>query len=219
MKLDPSAMAEKSKDAEYFTPGSQVRILLNNDTEIFGEVVGFEHETRFLWIKRPVVGQHERYDLTFVNMELVANMEQREDNQIVPDPLPYVPIARVNNRLRVNVAEFRRQKLYVGENVSPEGQLLMDSIAKTIGEVRWQNDKIVVMECVMVEPPYTINEVHLIPGKESSHNNTTLAHIRKIVEKHQQDERSRLAHTQNNTRRSTSPSPSPAPSSSSTSSA
>ncbi|KAL8613331.1 hypothetical protein ACOMHN_052571 [Nucella lapillus] len=211
-------MAEKSKEADYFTPGSQVRVETMTGLHVQGEVVGFDEETLFLFLKRPMPGQHERSDLTFINTKLLKKVENvGEDVAVVPPPLPYVPIPKVTSRMRANVLELKRQKNYVGENVSAEGQMLMDSISKTISEVKWDNDVIVVMESVVITPPYTVNQLRIIPGKENAQNNTTLAHLRKMVEKHQQDERSRLAHSQNNTRRSTSPSP--APSSSSTSSA
>ena len=69
--------------------------------------------------------------------------------------------------------------------VSPEGQRLFVAINKTLDEVSWDNEDIVVMRNVRISPPYT---VECVRGDTAAVN-----HVRKIVLKHQLDSASTSA--------------------------
>ena len=60
--------------------------------------------------------------------------------------------------------------------VSPEGQRLFTAINKTIDEISWDKEEIVVMNKVRISPPYTVDSVK---GDIAASN-----HVKKIVEKH-----------------------------------
>lgn len=69
--------------------------------------------------------------------------------------------------------------------VSPEGQRLFAAIKKTIEEVTWQGEKIIVMEKVCISSPYTPQTVR--PLNQHTSEKKAIEHVRKIVEKHIQD--------------------------------
>lgn len=49
-----------------------------------------------------------------------------------------------------------------------------------INDVRWEKDKIVVMESVIIMPPYTVDHCQII-GKVTQQTQSTLSHLRKVV--------------------------------------
>ncbi|KAK7488338.1 hypothetical protein BaRGS_00020497 [Batillaria attramentaria] len=197
-------MADNS--SEYFTIGSQVRVTTCHNVEMKGEVVAFDVQTKFLLIKSPSVGRHNTFDMKAINLDMVSELSVLSEPTTPPPPLGNLNMARVQTRLRQNMEEKKRQLNYVGVDVTPEGQRLMNSISKTIQDVRWDTQNIVVMDAVVITPPYRLEDCKML--KENS-NSQTLAHIRKIMEKHQRDETSRQAQPQNDSRKSMSPSPAP----------
>uniref|UniRef100_A0AAQ4S6Q4 Tetratricopeptide repeat, ankyrin repeat and coiled-coil containing 2b n=1 Tax=Gasterosteus aculeatus aculeatus TaxID=481459 RepID=A0AAQ4S6Q4_GASAC len=66
------------------------------------------------------------------------------------------------------------------QGVSVDGQQLFQTIHKTIKDCKWQEKNIIVMDDVVISPPY---QVENCKGKEGS----ALSHVRKIVEKHFRD--------------------------------
>ena len=69
--------------------------------------------------------------------------------------------------------------------VSPEGQRLFTAIKKTIEEVTWRGEDIIVMEKVCISKPYTPESVR--PLNQQTTEKKAIDHVRKIVEKHIQD--------------------------------
>ena len=69
--------------------------------------------------------------------------------------------------------------------VSPEGQRLFTAIKKTIEEVSWRAEDIIVMDKVCVSKPYTPDCVKAL--NEKVEEKKAIDHVRKIVEKHIQD--------------------------------
>ncbi|KAM4034935.1 protein LSM12 [Anomaloglossus baeobatrachus] len=72
------------------------------------------------------------------------------------------------------------QAYAISAGVSVDGQQLFQTIHKTIKDCKWQEKNIVVMEDVVISPPY---QVENCKGKEGS----ALSHVRKVVEKHFRD--------------------------------
>ncbi|XP_062894903.1 protein LSM12 homolog A-like isoform X1 [Mobula hypostoma] len=84
------------------------------------------------------------------------------------------------NRARTEKEEKLSQAYAISAGVSPEGQQLFQTIHKTIKECKWQEKSIIVMDEVVIVPPYQAENCR---GKEGS----ALSHVRKIVEKHFRD--------------------------------
>nr|KAF6457336.1 LSM12-like protein [Rousettus aegyptiacus] len=84
------------------------------------------------------------------------------------------------SKARTEKEEKLSQAYAISAGVSLEGQQLFQTIHKTIKDCKWQEKNIVVMEEVVITPPY---QVENCKGKEGS----ALSHVRKIVEKHFRD--------------------------------
>uniref|UniRef100_A0A8C5ITN4 LSM12 homolog n=1 Tax=Junco hyemalis TaxID=40217 RepID=A0A8C5ITN4_JUNHY len=78
------------------------------------------------------------------------------------------------NKARTEKEEKMSQAYAISAGVSLEGQQLFQTIHKTIKDCKWQEKNIVVMEEVVIAPPY---QVENCKGKEGS----ALSHVRKIV--------------------------------------
>ncbi|EHB10736.1 LSM12-like protein [Heterocephalus glaber] len=87
---------------------------------------------------------------------------------------------RLASKARTEKEEKLSQAYAISAGVSLEGQQLFQTIHKTIKDCKWQEKNIVVMEEVVITPPY---QVENCKGKEGS----ALSHVRKIVEKHFRD--------------------------------
>ena len=71
------------------------------------------------------------------------------------------------------------------QGVTPIGQSLYFAIKKTIEDVSWRNQDILVMDKVLVTKPYTADCVKAL--NEKAPEKKAIDHVRKIVEKHIQD--------------------------------
>ncbi|NXG60435.1 LSM12 protein, partial [Hemiprocne comata] len=81
---------------------------------------------------------------------------------------------KLANKARTEKEEKLSQAYAISAGVSLEGQQLFQTIHKTIKDCKWQEKNIVVMEEVVIAPPY---QVENCKGKEGS----ALSHVRKIV--------------------------------------
>uniref|UniRef100_A0A8D0EXW0 LSM12 homolog n=1 Tax=Strix occidentalis caurina TaxID=311401 RepID=A0A8D0EXW0_STROC len=94
---------------------------------------------------------------------------------ILGSSFPSYPLSKqqLANKARTEKEEKMSQAYAISAGVSLEGQQLFQTIHKTIKDCKWQEKNIVVMEEVVIAPPY---QVENCKGKEGS----ALSHVRKI---------------------------------------
>ncbi|KAL4222005.1 protein with role in RNA processing [Mactra antiquata] len=187
---------------EYFSIGSIVACTTCYQQKIQGEVLAFDLGTKMLAIKsQPTSGKHNVHDVKLVNLAFVSEVKvlKEADRDSSPPPLSNLNAQKINARLRQNIEEKKRQVNYIGVGVSPEGQKVFNAIVKTISDVRWDRQNIVVMEEVTIRPPYGLEDCK---GREGS---KALEHVKKIVNKHLKDSESQRSSS--DSRKSHSPSP------------
>uniref|UniRef100_A0A3Q1CRS4 AD domain-containing protein n=1 Tax=Amphiprion ocellaris TaxID=80972 RepID=A0A3Q1CRS4_AMPOC len=113
----------------------------------------------------------------------VANVSHDEPELLLA-PRPLLETLRhpdaLANRARTEKEDKLSQAYAISAGVSVEGQQLFQTIHKTIKDCKWQEKNIIVMDDVVISPPY---QVENCKGKEGS----ALSHVRKIVEKHFRD--------------------------------
>ncbi|KFQ27922.1 Protein LSM12, partial [Mesitornis unicolor] len=116
-------------------------------------------------------GKPNHADILLVNLQYVSEPSP---------PLLFLCPLQLANKARTEKEEKMSQAYAISAGVSLEGQQLFQTIHKTIKDCKWQEKNIVVMEEVVIAPPY---QVENCKGKEGS----ALSHVRKIVEKHFRD--------------------------------
>uniref|UniRef100_A0A8C4KIF8 LSM12 homolog n=1 Tax=Dromaius novaehollandiae TaxID=8790 RepID=A0A8C4KIF8_DRONO len=119
-------------------------------------------------------GKPNHADILLVNLQYVSEVEIINDRTETPPPLASLNVSKLANKARTEKEEKLSQAYAISAGVSLEGQQLFQTIHKTIKDCKWQEKNIVVMEEVVIAPPY---QVENCKGKEGS----ALSHVRKIV--------------------------------------
>ncbi|XP_041365454.1 protein LSM12 homolog [Gigantopelta aegis] len=184
-----------------FSTGSTVSLVTCHKNELSGEVLAFDKATKVLAIKIPASsGKHNLYDVRLVNLQYVSDIKVISEPEGQAPPLTSLNMTRIKSRVRQSLDEKRKQINYVGVGVPEEGQRLFWAIVKTINDVRWDGQKIIVMDEVTIQPPYKVENCI----SQSNESGRALDHVKKIVDKFLQDEAKRGVD-----RGSISPSPAP----------
>ncbi|KAM4691621.1 protein LSM12 [Rhinophrynus dorsalis] len=166
---------------EYFSIGSQVSCRTCQETQLRGEVVAFDYQSKMLALKCPSTsGKPNHADILLLNLHYVSDVEVLNDRTQTPPPLASLNIGKLASRARLEKEEKMSQAYAISAGVSLDGQQLFQTIHKTIKDCKWQEKNIVVMEEVVISPPY---QVENCKGKEGR----ALTHVCKIVEKHFRD--------------------------------
>ncbi|XP_051894620.1 protein LSM12 homolog A [Pristis pectinata] len=167
---------------EYFSVGSQVSCLTCLGQQLHGEVVAFDYQSKMLTLKCPSSsGKPNHNDVLLINLAYVSDVKTINDHTETPPPLASLNVSKLANRARTEKEEKLSQAYAISAGVSPEGQQLFQTIHKTIKDCKWQEKSIIVMEEVVIVPPYQVENCR---GKEGG---SALSHVRKIVEKHFRD--------------------------------
>uniref|UniRef100_A0A8C0FNP4 LSM12 homolog n=1 Tax=Bubo bubo TaxID=30461 RepID=A0A8C0FNP4_BUBBB len=119
-------------------------------------------------------GKPNHADILLVNLQYVSEVEIINDRTETPPPLASLNVSKLANKARTEKEEKMSQAYAISAGVSLEGQQLFQTIHKTIKDCKWQEKNIVVMEEVVIAPPY---QVENCKGKEGS----ALSHVRKIT--------------------------------------
>ncbi|XP_051987203.1 protein LSM12 homolog B [Xyrauchen texanus] len=166
---------------EYFSVGSNVSCLTCLGQRLQGEVVAFDYPSKMLTLKcTPSSGKPNVSDVVLVNLAYVSEVDIINDCAETSPPLASLNFNKLVNRARMEKEDKLSQAYAISAGVSVEGQQLFQTIHKTIKDCKWQEKNIIVMEDVVISPPYQVDNCK---GRESS----ALSHVRKIVEKHFQD--------------------------------
>ncbi|MCJ8746022.1 hypothetical protein PDJAM_G00137010 [Pangasius djambal] len=166
---------------EYFSIGSHVACLTCLGQRLQGEVVAFDYHAKMLTLKCPSSsGKSHLNDVILVNLAYVSKVDTINERSGTPPPLASLNFSKLAGRARAEKEDKLSQACAVSAGVSVEGQQLFQTIHKTIKDCKWQEKNIVVMDDVVIAPPYRADNCR---GKEGS----ALGHVRKIVEKHFRD--------------------------------
>ncbi|CAG8623719.1 hypothetical protein RhiirA5_486922 [Rhizophagus irregularis] len=88
----------------------------------------------------------------------------------------YVPMERIQAREIQAVRETQAALARIGVGVTQKAQDIFDALSKTL-PCRWAKDSIVVLDEVMINPPYDIDDC-----KASQSASGSLAQVRKVLE-------------------------------------
>ncbi|KAK0098240.1 hypothetical protein PV326_010139 [Microctonus aethiopoides] len=171
--------------SDWFSIGSTVACKTCYNKEIEGEVLAFDPQTKML-ILILLLSSHKECpsssgrpsvnDVHIVNLSLVSDVQvKREVSPMATEPPQSLNLQRLNTRVRNQIEEKKRMVKALQAGVSPEGQKLFIAIAKTIQEITWSGQNIVVWDDVTIVPPYKVDNVH---GNIES---KPYLHVRKVL--------------------------------------
>ncbi|KAH3901384.1 related to Protein LSM12 [Saccharomycodes ludwigii] len=121
------------------------------------------------------------FKISFIKSIEFINNTQSSVSYLKKHPLKphYVDLERVKNLLDEQVKITGQRDLFLGKNVTKEGQFIFDKLHKTISEIKWDNrtKDIILLEEVKITPPYKVKNIQAI----AHHNNDSVEFISKIV--------------------------------------
>lgn len=91
-----------------------------------------------------------------------------------------VDLAALQAREEQTIREMKKKDAQKGKGVSKEAQELFDAISRTL-PTRWADTQIVVSDSVLIQAPYTVDNIRAPADKAQAEN-----HVRKIVEHYYQ---------------------------------
>ncbi|KAG0252464.1 hypothetical protein BG011_006950 [Mortierella polycephala] len=116
------------------------------------------------------------------NINNVNNITSNPYSTVLP-AAGYVQLDKIQQREQQAVRDAQAAAARIGVGVSSIGQDIFDALSKTL-PCRWANDQIVVMDEVIIAPPYEPENC-----KANASSSYTLARVKKVLE----GERMRLA--------------------------
>ncbi|XP_051154783.1 protein LSM12-like [Leptopilina boulardi] len=168
---------------DWFSIGSTVACKTCYNKDIEGEVLAFDPQTKMLILKCPSSSNRASLnDVHIVNLSKVSDVHvKREVSPTMSEPPQSLNLNRLNTRVRNQIEEKKRMVKALQAGVSPEGQRLFIAISKTINDIVWSGQNIVVFNTVTIIPPYKVDNVH------SKVDDQAYIHVKKVVEKHMKD--------------------------------
>ncbi|KAK3731519.1 hypothetical protein QZH41_008538 [Actinostola sp. cb2023] len=164
------------RDGKDIPPGSIVACTTNFDETFEGEVMAFDYGTKFVVIKTPSDKGTKKgnSDVRILNISYLKNFEIMKECSVKPTKsLPALDLDKVDKRSKEKINEKMQAVNRVGIDVTPEGQRLFDTLAKQFAELCWSDKNIVVMNIVIIKPPYNTESIFCEGKDENAFNYIT----------------------------------------------
>lgn len=160
--------------------GAIIRCVTCLENIVQGKVIAYDQQTKMLALRSAAFNKPGTYDYSMINVSWCSNLEIINEPNEPPEPLSNLNIQKLERRKKVNIDNKNKEINSLGTNVTPLAQHLYFTILKTLNEVSWDDKDIIVMNSVIIKPPYTDTCCEL---KDSKANNQALEHVKKIVKK------------------------------------
>lgn len=116
--------------------------------------------------------------ITFIkSLEVIGDKPLSSGMKRDPIKPVSVSIKRVENLLREKILQAREDDLIIGKGVTSEGQLVFNTLYKTVPETKWCGKSIVVLDEVEINPPYMIKNIKPLNAQDAK----SLDLVQKIV--------------------------------------
>lgn len=173
-------------DSYAFEPGQQVQCRTRFEQDFRGEVMSFDLNSKILVLKSPAAsGSAANHDLNFLVLDSVSNVEILEEPKGESHDLPSLDTRSINTRQRQALDDRMRLVEAVGNGVSQEGISLYTALAKHYNrpDVVWKDkNKIVVLNAVIISPPYKEADCTGLTNKAHNHAQAVI-YVKQIVRK------------------------------------
>ena len=186
--------AASSSTSLNLTPGSLVEVTLSSSSlntdasipsNIRGVVVAYTSELKALILQLqqgnmpPHQAQSRTGGYTLIPSDQIVSVNVIESSS-GPTPVSSLDSNVVNTKLEAAIRLRQEDSAKIGKNVSEFAQQLFFSLAKTL-PCRWDNQTIVVMDNILIAPPYTAESCSILTGDNKS---PALERIKSIVANH-----------------------------------
>ncbi|KAI8332584.1 anticodon-binding domain-containing protein [Chlamydoabsidia padenii] len=189
----PSSIMNNKKSLEWLI-GRRIKVKTTLNEEIEGLIYTYDRITNCIALDCSTGSRHSRKSLSFRILKIghikeIMTVTSDEASAPLQDPAvahtsklsSYLPVTHVHlDRLVAREAnttkEVRQQVAKLGVGVTEEVQAIFDALAKTL-PCRWSNDSIIVMDEVIITPPYDVENC-----KANSSSAAFLPRVKKVLE-------------------------------------
>eukprot|EP01130_Rhizamoeba_saxonica_P009478 TRINITY_DN3855_c0_g4_i1.p1 TRINITY_DN3855_c0_g4~~TRINITY_DN3855_c0_g4_i1.p1 ORF type:complete len:165 (+),score=29.95 TRINITY_DN3855_c0_g4_i1:30-524(+) len=158
--------------------GDYVRITTPSQS-VEGLVYAIENQPPLLILQTPS-GSQSSFGYQVISREFIESWNKL-DNQpgySLIELLPCDPVAaRKRETEEIRLAQKAASK--IGRNVTRETQELFNAVSSIYDKTRWDGNSIVVMDDILITPPYTVDDCQLL-----AKNDYLFKSVRHIVEKY-----------------------------------
>ncbi|ORZ15728.1 anticodon-binding domain-domain-containing protein [Absidia repens] len=190
----PSSIGLNSKKSLEWLIGRRIKVKTTLDEEFEGLIYTYDRITNCIALDCSTGSRHSRKSLSFRILKVnhikeIIGVTSDEASAPLQDPAvahtskltSYLPVSHVHlDRLTTREADtikgVKQQVAKLGVGVTKEAQEIFDALTKTL-PCRWANDSIVVMDEVMITPPYGIENC-----KANTSSAASLARVKKVLE-------------------------------------
>ncbi|AET41479.1 Lsm12p Ecym_8194 [Eremothecium cymbalariae DBVPG len=150
--------------------GFKVKVTNVLDTVTQGKIYSYDSGNNTLTLVSSKRNQTPTFKI--IKTSFIKSLEVVGERPASPgfkrDPIKpsHVHINRVTENLKVKIAECKKKELLIGKGASHEGQVVFESIHKTIPDTRWHGKSIIVLDELEVVPPYTLADVKCMNNPE-----------------------------------------------------
>lgn len=169
-----------------FEPGQQIKCETRHDETFTGEVVAFDLQSNIIIIKSPSSsGTNANKDLHFIMVKNCADIQVIEESQgDFTKDLPHIEMKYIQAKQQTAINERMRLVEAVGNGVSKDGISLFLSLSKKFdraSDLTWNDKvKIVVMNAVVIKPPYKESDCELT---NPTSKNDAITYVKNLVKK------------------------------------
>lgn len=160
--------------------GAIIRVVTCLGNTVQGKVIAYDQQAKILALRTVAPNKPGSFDYSMVNISWCSKLDIIEEPSESPEPLSNLNIQKLERRKKINIDNKKKEINSLGNDVTPLAQHLYFTILKTLNEVEWDNKNIVVMNSVVIKPPYDENCCHGRTERSQSH---AIEHVKKIVKK------------------------------------
>ncbi|KAF7726456.1 hypothetical protein EC973_008691 [Apophysomyces ossiformis] len=192
----PTSAAPAKKSLEWLI-GRRIKLKTANNEDVEGAIYTYDRATNCIALDILFITlsffdrsqERKRISFRIIKISHIKEIVSVSSDDAQNEPLSnYLPVGHVYlDQLRAREADavktLRQQMAKMGVGVTKEAQEIFDALSKTL-PCRWSNETIVVLDEVLIPPPYEVESC-----KANASSSASLARVRKVLE----GERRRLA--------------------------
>jgi len=189
--LEKSLTSQPTTNNKIAYPGSLVKCITCHGEEFQGEVLAYDTEKKVLLIKQASSsGKPELNNITMLNMDFVKTFQiTKNNNQTPSQPLPSLDQKKLQRRYKEEVELKMLLAKAVLQGATREGVNLFLFMKKLFKETVWDGLQIVVMDQVVIKPPYTRDSCSSAELQQNDlSSNQCLNQVRNMVERFHRDD-------------------------------
>jgi small nuclear ribonucleoprotein (snRNP)-like protein len=171
---DAGGVSSQQPLYEKYPISSQWEFKLKNGESVKGEVYCTDP------IAEIVVIQDSENDIRMISLSSIEGESRKEDDSTIEQKkIDTVHVKKVLEEREKRAIRLAQESLkHLNPKAPPKGQIVFDRLLKACNDVVWKNDSIVVLDSIIVDPPYTRDDCKPL---KSAKQQGSLDRVQKIV--------------------------------------